>query len=105
MASHVGNICEIPSLKIQTRNCEQGKYLHISDISFVRPIKDQLPDNIEYHHIHVVIAMLQQKFGVSGKVLKDAVNKKVPKRRDSSHNVSKIGATVLAYPLLCLDPS
>ena len=36
----------------------------IADISQLRPIKEQLPDSIDWWHIKVVIAILQVKFGV-----------------------------------------
>ncbi|ELU04337.1 hypothetical protein CAPTEDRAFT_214721 [Capitella teleta] len=34
-----------------------------SDISRLTPIKDQLPDHVQFHHIKVVIAILQRRYG------------------------------------------
>nr|XP_006823131.1 PREDICTED: Werner syndrome ATP-dependent helicase homolog [Saccoglossus kowalevskii] len=43
-----------------------------SDISQLKPIKDLLPESIDWHHIRIVIAILQIQYGMPTVVEKDA---------------------------------
>ena len=40
----------------------------VLDISRLTPIKDQLPDDIEFNHIKIVIAILKRRFGISAEM-------------------------------------
>ena len=40
-------------------------FIAFADISRLTPIKEQLPDYIEFNHIKVVIAVLQNKYGMT----------------------------------------
>jgi len=45
-----------------------------SDISRLSPIKEQLPEHVDFNHIKIVIAILQYQFGVRGDCLENNDN-------------------------------
>ena len=46
----------------------------ILDVSRLTPIKEQLPDYVEFNHIKVVVAILKRKYGMSDTLLQDVEN-------------------------------
>lgn len=47
------------------KNIFKNRILSVSDISRLTPIKEQLPDYIEFNHIKLVIAVLQWRYGMT----------------------------------------
>ena len=43
----------------------------VSDISRLTPIKDQLPDHVDFNQIKMVIAILQRRFGLKDNTLEE----------------------------------
>ncbi|XP_038060643.1 Werner syndrome ATP-dependent helicase homolog isoform X2 [Patiria miniata] len=69
-----------------------------SDISRLGPIKALLPESVDWHHIKIVLAILQVQFGMSTTVGDDDTDKPVPGKQPSGSSRPLFPQTV-HYPL------
>lgn len=59
-------------------------FFQISDISRLAPIKALLPDSVDWHHIKIVLAMLQVQYGMPTSTGNNDSEKLVPNRPTTS---------------------